>query len=55
MDKVQIDFRNSFFSSFGMVYVGLSRARTAAGLRLVGTETTFISRCKTSPILKDWL
>jgi len=55
MDNVQIDFRNSFFGQGGMCYVALSRARSAKGLRLVGSEPTFVGRCKVNKDVKDWL
>lgn len=55
LDSVQIDFRNSFFGSPGMLYVGISRARAAKGLRLVGMEATFVGRCKVSKEVKEWV
>jgi ATP-dependent DNA helicase PIF1 len=55
LDQVQINFRDAFFKSAGMVYVALSRARTAAGLRLVGTPATLVERCHADPRLKEWL
>lgn len=55
MDRVQIDFRNSFFGSPGMLYVALSRGRTAEGLRLVGSESSFVGRCKLNKVVEQWL
>lgn len=55
LDNVQIDFRQSFYGSFGMLYVALSRGRTAGGLRLVGNEQTFIGRMKVDPKVKEWM
>lgn len=55
LDEVQIDFRGHFYESYGMLYVALSRARSAAGLRLVGRAETFIKRCRTDPKVKGWL
>jgi len=46
LDQVQVDFRDHFFSHPGMLYVALSRARTAKGLRLVGSKDLFVKRCK---------
>lgn len=55
LDSVQVDFRNSFFGTGGMAYVALSRARTAGGLRLVGTEATFVSRVKVDKNVSQWI
>ena len=48
-DQVQINLTDHFWSTPGMLYVGLSRARTIAGLRLVGTPRGFVSKCVVSP------
>ena len=55
LDRVQINVRDPFFRAPGMVYVALSRARTAAGLRLVGSPNALIERCNTDPRLGEWL
>jgi ATP-dependent exoDNAse (exonuclease V) alpha subunit len=55
LDKVQVNIRDAFFRAPGMLYVALSRARTAAGLRLVGSPQAIIERCVTDPRLKEWL
>lgn len=56
LDRVQINLNNRFFTYGGMAYVGLSRARTAEGLRVVvGNDNTFVSRCKTNPRVIRWL
>lgn len=55
LDTVQVNIRDSFFSQPGMLYVALSRARTAEGLRLVGNEQGFRTRCTVSPKIKEWL
>jgi len=55
LDKVQVNVRDAFFKSPGMMYVALSRSRTAAGLRLVGSRAAIIERCTTDPRLKAWL
>jgi ATP-dependent DNA helicase PIF1 len=55
LDRVQINIRDHFFKSPGMLYVALSRARTMAGLRLVGSPGAIVDRCTTDPRLKAWL
>jgi len=55
LDRVQVNIRDGFFKEPGMVYVALSRARTSAGLRLVGTPASLIERCTVNPKLKAWL
>jgi hypothetical protein len=55
LDKVQVNIRDHFFKSPGMLYVALSRARTAAGLRLVGSPGAIVERCTTDPRLRGWL
>jgi ATP-dependent DNA helicase PIF1 len=55
LDRVQVNIRDAFFKSPGMLYVALSRARTAEGLRLVGSPEAIIERCTTDPRLKEWL
>lgn len=55
LDRVQINIRDHFFKSPGMLYVALSRARTMAGLRLVGSPGAITERCTTDPRLRAWL
>jgi ATP-dependent DNA helicase PIF1 len=55
LDRVQVNIRDGFFKSPGMLYVALSRARSAQGLRLVGSAAAFVERCTTDPRLKAWL
>ena len=55
LDRLQIDFRNHFFSSYGMLYVALSRCRSLQGLRLVGQPEVFSKHCNTDPLVKEWL
>lgn len=55
LDRVQVNIRDAFFKSPGMMYVALSRCRTAAGLRLVGSEAALVERCAADPRLKAWL
>ena len=56
LDRIQINLNTQFFGYGGMSYVGLSRARTAEGLRIVvGNENTFVKRCKVNPKVERWL
>lgn len=55
LDEVQIDFRNHFYAMGGMLYVALSRCRTAKGLRLVGKPETFVQRCSYNKLVKRWV
>jgi hypothetical protein len=56
LDNIQVDFRSQFFAKTpGMLYVGLSRARTKGGLRLIGGPKTFIERCTVNPKIRRFL
>lgn len=55
LDAVQIMFHSWFWQTPGMLYVALSRARTAEGLTLVGTPEQFKARIKTNPKVRRWL
>jgi ATP-dependent DNA helicase PIF1 len=55
LDKLQCDIRDHFFSSYGMIYVALSRVRQLSGLRIVGQKERFISQCKCDPRVAPWL
>jgi len=55
LDRVQIDFRNSFMAHPGMLYTALSRCRTLQGLRLVGQKERFIKNCNTDSRIARWL
>jgi ATP-dependent exoDNAse (exonuclease V) alpha subunit len=55
LDKVQVNINDRFFGTPGMIYVSLSRARTAEGLRLVGSPAAFASRCTVDERIKPWL
>jgi ATP-dependent DNA helicase PIF1 len=55
LDQVQVSIRDHFFSTPGMLYVALSRARTAGGLRLVGQAGTFQARCTVDERVRPWL
>jgi len=46
LDRVQIDINSSFLNKIqGALYVALSRARTADGLRIIGSPEQFKRRC----------
>ena len=55
LDRLQVDFRHGFFSSPGMLYTALSRARTLEGLRLVGQPDILAKRCNVDPKVIPWL
>lgn len=55
LDQVQVNIRDHFFSTPGMLYVALSRARTAEGLRVVGSPEAFRIRCSVSQKVVEWL
>jgi hypothetical protein len=55
LDKVQVNLREGFMGSSGMCYVGLSRARSLAGLRIVGDARTFVARCTVDPRVVQWI
>lgn len=55
LDAVQVNLREPFMASPGMVYVALSRARTLEGLRLIGTPKTLVARCTVSEKVRGWI
>lgn len=55
LDQVQVNIRDGFFKTPGMLYVALSRARTLAGLRIVGTAETLRARCTVDARVVPWL
>jgi hypothetical protein len=55
MDSCQVDIRSWMMKSPAMIYTALSRCRTLAGLRLVGTAEMFADRCKADPKVARWL
>jgi ATP-dependent DNA helicase PIF1 len=55
LDKVQVDFRDRFFSEPAMLYVALSRCRTLEGLRLVGDRDRFVKQCNIDRRTLPWL
>lgn len=55
MDHVQVAFADPFFTSPAMLYVAFSRARSAEGLRIVGTPQLLAERCNTDGRVRQWL
>jgi ATP-dependent DNA helicase PIF1 len=55
LDRVQVDFRDKFFSSPAMLYVSLSRCRSLEGLRLVGSFERFATQCSIDSRVLPWL
>jgi len=55
MDSCQVDIRSWMMKQPAMIYTALSRCRTLAGLRLVGTAEMFVDRCKADPKVARWL
>ena len=55
LDRVQVDFRNHFFNQPAMLYVALSRARSLAGLRLIGQPEVFAKHCRFDERVREWL
>jgi hypothetical protein len=44
LDSIQVDARDAFVGNAGMCYVSLSRARTAQGLRIIGSKNLLAKR-----------
>lgn len=55
LDEVQLSIADHFWETGGMLYVGLSRARTAGGLRIVGSPELFRKRICVDPRVKEWV
>jgi len=55
LDRVQIDCRDGFFGANNLAYVALSRARTVAGMRVVGSPEILARRINLDSEVKDWL
>ena len=55
LDRIQVNIRDPFFKQPGMLFVALSRARTAEGLRIVGDQMGFVERCKIEQRVQPWL
>lgn len=55
LDRVQIDSRPQFYGYPSMCYVAVSRARTAEGLVIVGSESDFASKVITNKEVLRWV
>ena len=55
LDNVQVNINDSFMKQPGMLFVALSRARTADGLRIVGSQRGFVERCTVERRVQPWL
>lgn len=55
LDRVQVNISEGFFRSAGLLYVALSRARSADGLRLVGSIEQLRTRCTVNGKVAPWL
>lgn len=55
LDEVQVNTTEGMFKQPGLTYVALSRARTAEGLRLIGTPEGIRARCVVSQKVREYL
>lgn len=55
LDNVQLDVRDTFFRSAGMIYVALSRVRSPQGLRVVGNPKVLQSRINVDPRVRRFV
>lgn len=55
LDAVQVNTSEGFFKTPGMLYVALSRARTAHGLRVIGTVDGLRARCTVNAKVTPWV
>lgn len=55
LDRVQIAIADPFFKQAGMLFVALSRCRSAEGLRVVGSQGMFRDRCTVEERVQPWL
>ncbi len=55
LTKAQVSIFDRFWETGGMVYVALSRAASAEGLRVVGTKELFAKRISIDPRVRGWL
>lgn len=54
-DTVQVNIRDHFWTAPSLLYVALSRARTTAGLRIVGSEQMIRAKARVDPMVRPWL
>lgn len=55
LDTVQVNTRDGFFKQPGLLYVALSRCRSSAGLRLIGTANGLKERVTVDPRVRGWV
>lgn len=55
LDRVQVGIASWMFNQPGMLYVALSRARSLAGLRIVGNAKQLVAKCKADPRVGGYL
>jgi ATP-dependent exoDNAse (exonuclease V) alpha subunit len=55
LDHVQVAFADPVFGQAAMLYVAFSRARSAEGLRIVGTPQLLRERCAVDGKVRPWL
>lgn len=56
LDRIQVDIRPKFYKECpGMLYTALSRCRTKAGLRLIGSPRTFVQNCTVNEKVRRFL
>lgn len=55
LERVQINPKAWFFGNPQMVYVALSRCRSATGITVVGSEQLLAEKIKTDPVLARWM
>lgn len=55
LDAIQVMINSQFWMSSGMLYVGLSRARTPQGIKIVGTVDQFAARVRANQAVQSWL
>lgn len=54
LDRIQLEISNRFWASPAMLYVGVSRARTLDGLRIVGSPPAFAHRAVFDRRVTQW-
>jgi hypothetical protein len=54
LDNVQLSIADPFWAAPAMLYVGVSRARTLAGLRIVGTMEQLRAKTTFDPRVEEW-
>jgi hypothetical protein len=55
LDNVQMSIVNHMWETPGLLYVALSRARTAAGLKIVGSKELLVKRIQVEQKVRGWI